>query len=229
MKRKIYSLFLYSMILSGAVSSCDTNKATADTSPSLSTVEETTEAATAQVSETEYKTMEPPEDGWTIEELMSVTYICGEQLSYPLTMNSFGNKVEIFEDTLKVQNNHGILHVMAELCSDNEFMGAAFFNKNSVDDISGDTPINTISFDTHSDFFEKNGSPIILNGVSFGDTKEELIDALGSKAKIKEETQTITYIFNGIQDLKFIASYDDQGCFGRITFYNLDNWDYEYK
>ena len=222
MKRKIYSLFLCSMILSGAVSGCDTNKATADTSPSLSTVEETTEAATAQVSETEYKTMEPPEDGWTIEELMSVTYVCGEQLSYPLTMNSFGNKVEIFEDTLKVQNNHGILHVMAELCSENEFMGAAFFNKNSVDDISGDTPINTISFDTHSDFFEKNGSPITLNGVSFGDTKEELIDALGSKVKINEEAYIITYIFDGIQDLKLTVRYDDQGRFCRITFYDLD-------
>lgn len=170
----------------------------------------------------EYETIKPPENGWTIEELMSVTYVCGKQLTYPLTMNSFGNKVEIFEDTLKVQNAKETPSVMAELCSDNEFMGAAFFNRGSVDDVSGDTPINTISFDTHSDFFKKNGSPIILNGVSFGDTKEELIDALGSKAKINEETYTITYIFNEIQDLKFIASYDDQGRFGRITFYNLD-------
>lgn len=170
----------------------------------------------------EYETIKPPEDGWTIEELMSVTYVCGKQLTYPLTMNSFGNKVEIFEDTLKVQNAKETPSVMAELCSDNEFMGAAFFNRGSVDDVSGDTPINTISFDTHSDFFEKNGSPIILNGVSFGDTKEELIDALGSKAKINEEAYTITYIFNEIQGLKFIASYDDHGCFGRITFYNLD-------
>ena len=218
MKRRILSVFLCSVMLAGVVSGCGTDTATTDTSLSSSTVEE----ATAQVTEAEYETMEPPEEGWTIEELMSVTYVCGEQLTYPLTMNSFGNKVEIFEDTLKVQNNHGILHVMAELCSDNEFMGAAFFNKNSVDDISGDTPINTIHFSTHSDFFEKSGSPIILNGVSFGDTKEELIDALGSKVKINEEAYIITYIFDEIQDLKFIASYDDQGCFGRITFYNLD-------
>ena len=222
MKRKILSVFLCSVMLAGVVSGCGTDTATTDTSPSSSTVEETTEAATAQVTETEYKTMEPPEGGWTIEELMSVTYVCGEQLSYPLTMNSFGNKVEIFEDTLKVHNAKDTPSVMAELCSDNEFMGAAFFNRDSVDDISGDTPINTISFDTHSDFFEKNGSPITLNGVSFGDTKEELIDALGSKAKTNEKTYTITYIFDEIQDLKFIASYDRQGRFDNITFYNLD-------
>ena len=222
MKRRIFSLFLCSMVLTGGLVGCDTDTATTDTSPSSSTVEETTEAGTVQVAETEYKTMKPPEEGWTIEELMSVTYICGEQLSYPLTMNSFGNKVEIFEDTLKVQNAKDTPSVMAELCSENEFVGAAFFNRDSVDDVSGDTPINTISFDTHSDFFEKNGSPITLNGVSFGDTKEELIDALGSKVKINEEAYIITYIFDEIQDLKFIASYDDQGCFGRITFYNLD-------
>ena len=211
MKRKMLSLFLCSFMLTCVVSGCDADESTANTSSSSSIVEET-----------EYKTMKPPEEGWTIEELMSVTYICGEQLSYPLTMNSFGNKVEIFEDTLKVQNAKDTPSVMAELCSENEFVGAAFFNRDSVDDVSGDTPINTISFDTHSDFFEKNGSPITLNGVSFGDTKEELIDALGSKVKINEEAYIITYIFDEIQDLKFIASYDDQGCFGRITFYNLD-------
>ncbi len=209
-------------MLAGVVSGCGTDTATTDTSPSSSTVEETTEAATAQVTETEYKTMEPPEGGWTIEELMSVTYVCGEQLSYPLTMNSFGNKVEIFEDTLKVHNAKDTPSVMAELCSENEFVGAAFFNRDSVDDVSGDTPINTISFDTHSDFFEKNGSPITLNGVSFGDTKEELIDALGSKVKINEEAYIITYIFDGIQDLKLTVRYDDQGRFCRITFYDLD-------
>ncbi len=61
-----------------------------------------------------------------------------------------------------------------------------------------------------------------MNGVSFGDTKEELIDALGSKVKINEETYTITYIFDEIQDLKLTVRYDDQGRFCRITFYDLD-------
>lgn len=208
--KKIFSVLLCISMLMCSATGCG-----ADNNSSI-------DSKTEQSKSIEYETIKPPEDGWTIEELMSVTYVCGKQLTYPLTMNSFGNKVEIFEDTLKVQNAKETPSVMAELCSDNEFMGAAFFNRGSVDDVSGDTPINTISFDTHSDFFEKNGSPIILNGVSFGDTKEELIDALGSKAKINEKTYTVTYIFDEIQDLKFIASYDDQGCFGRITFYNLD-------
>ena len=55
------------MVLTGGLVSCSTDKSTADTSLPSTTVEETTEAATAQVTETEYKTMEPPEGGWTIE------------------------------------------------------------------------------------------------------------------------------------------------------------------
>lgn len=35
----------------------------------------------------------PPEDGWTAEELMSVSYINNYSLSYPLTMESFGGGV----------------------------------------------------------------------------------------------------------------------------------------
>ena len=162
--KKIFSILLCISMLMCSATGCGT-----DNNSSI-------DSKTEQSQSSEYETIKPPEDGWTIEELMSVTYVCGKQLTYPLTMNSFGNKVEIFEDTLKVQNAKETPSVMAELCSDNEFMGAAFFNRGSVDDVSGDTPINTISFDTHSDFFEKNGSPIILNGVSFGDTKEELID-----------------------------------------------------
>lgn len=41
--------------------------------------------------------MEPPEGGWTIEELMSVTYLCGKQLTYPLTMEYLGEDFSIDE------------------------------------------------------------------------------------------------------------------------------------
>ena len=41
--------------------------------------------------------MEPPEAGWTIEELMSVTYLCGKQLTYPLTMEYLGEDFSLDE------------------------------------------------------------------------------------------------------------------------------------
>ncbi|MBQ6944195.1 MAG: hypothetical protein IJN43_07685 [Ruminococcus sp.] len=63
MKRKIFSLFICSMVLSGVVSSCNTDEVTVTTSQSSSTIEETTEAATFQVAETENRTINPPEEG----------------------------------------------------------------------------------------------------------------------------------------------------------------------
>lgn len=83
MKRKILSLFLCSVMLVGFILGYGTDKSTANTSLSSSTV-----------LKTGYKTTKPSKDGWTIEKLMSITYIYGEQLSYPITVNSFPDIVK---------------------------------------------------------------------------------------------------------------------------------------
>ena len=54
MKRKIFSLFLCSMVLTGGLVGCGTDTATTDTSLSSSTVEETT-----TIEETEEEEDEP--------------------------------------------------------------------------------------------------------------------------------------------------------------------------
>ena len=74
MKRKIFSLFICSMVLSGVVSSCNIDEVTVNTSQSSSTIEETTAAATFQVAETETRTIKPPEEGGTIDKLHQRLY-----------------------------------------------------------------------------------------------------------------------------------------------------------
>ncbi len=61
MIRKMLSLFLCSVMLVVTVTGCSTDNSTANTSPSSSTV-----------SKTEYKTMEPPENDWTIETISKI-------------------------------------------------------------------------------------------------------------------------------------------------------------
>lgn len=39
----------------------------------------------------EYKTVEPPEGGWTTEEIMNVTYLCDHKLNYPLSIEYLGD------------------------------------------------------------------------------------------------------------------------------------------
>lgn len=53
------------------------------------------------VPEEEQTVIAPPEDGWTAEELMSVSYFDGIRLSYPLTLRDLGSAYGIafdFED-----------------------------------------------------------------------------------------------------------------------------------
>lgn len=98
MKRKIFTLLLCSMILSGIVSGCGTDESTADTPSSSSSVEETTEASATQIAETGYKTIQPPEGGWTLAELNKVLYINGKNTELPFTLNKLGSDFQLGED-----------------------------------------------------------------------------------------------------------------------------------
>ena len=49
-----------------------------------------------------HKTMETPDDGWTMKELLSVTYLCDNQLSYPLTVESLGKDFSVDKDVMKI-------------------------------------------------------------------------------------------------------------------------------
>lgn len=207
MKRKIFSLFLCSMILSGAVSGCDTNKATADTSPSLSTVEETTEAATAQVSETEYKTMEPPEDGWTIEELMSVTYVCGKQLTYPLTMEYLGEDFSIDETSeIFSKSSDGF-----PLLYKNKSIGLVGFEKNSENSSDYDN-ITTIMFNTNVSSSALDC--IVVNGISLGSINTDVKSMIGTPCDKSTDGRYAYTIQNGddkFLDIIFIKKKDVAG------------------
>ncbi len=91
MKRKILCLFLYSVMLACVISGCGTDKYTANTSPSSSTV-----------SETEYKTMEPPAEVWTEQHFFDIAYICGKKVSLPVTLDSLGIDFEFDKKAFKL-------------------------------------------------------------------------------------------------------------------------------
>lgn len=48
-----------------------------------------------KIAEADMETIEPPEDGWTLEDLLSVTYIYGQKISYPCTLNDLGENFEL--------------------------------------------------------------------------------------------------------------------------------------
>jgi hypothetical protein len=57
-----------------------------------------------KLDEIEYKTIEPPEDGWTLELLNEVTYINGKDIDLPFCLNDLGDGFK-FSDIEYYDNN----------------------------------------------------------------------------------------------------------------------------
>ena len=207
MKRKILSVFLCSLMLAGTVSGCDADESTTDTSPSLSTVEETTEAPTVQVTEAEYKTMEPPEDGWTIEELMSVTYLCGKQLTYPLTMEYLGEDFSLDEANkteLKLSIGYPLLYKDKKI-------GLVTFKKNS-NQSSNHGDITSLMFNTNVSSSALDC--IVVNGISLGSINTDVKSMIGTPCDKSTDGRYAYTIQNGddkFLDIIFIKKKDVAG------------------
>ena len=165
MKRKILSLFLCSIVLTGGLVGCSTDKSTADTSLPSSTVEETIEAATDQVAETEYKTMDPPEEGWTIETIAPTIRLCGKSIELPFAIGSLG-------EDFKFRDNTGIVTY-----SGCEAFITAFKKNENIDDPYSKTIRKIASCEYYNDDNFQNF--FTINGIGIGSDKESVIAAFG--------------------------------------------------
>lgn len=184
------------MVLTGGLVGCNTDKSTADTSLSSSTVEEATEASTVQIKETEYKTMEPPEEGWTIEELMSVTYLCGKQLTYPLTVDDLPNEVG-----LDMENAGYARRCIAPMNINSEYFGNCVIEVNEKNESTG--MIESIIVD---EFTSKITNSIVVNGITIGSTERDLYENLGEPNEVYDTSiNTYKYYYDLQSKTKIIS------------------------
>ncbi|MDE6132106.1 MAG: hypothetical protein K2G04_01835, partial [Oscillospiraceae bacterium] len=91
----------------------------------------------------EMKTIEPPQNGWTLEDLLSVTYIYGNQIISPYTLESLGSNFTF--------DNNNVSEVENDMCSAHLYyknmpIAAVNFNESDSKKVNSDTLINTLSF-----------------------------------------------------------------------------------
>lgn len=198
MKRRILSLFLCSVILSGTVSGCVTEKATTDSLPSSLTVEKATE----------YKTIKLPKDGWTIETIAPTIRLCGKSIELPFTIGSLG-------EDFKFRDNTGIVTY-----SGHEAFITAFKENENIDDPYSKTIRKIASCEYYNDDNFQNS--FTINGIGIGSDKESVIAAFG-----QPDFQTDTsfeYYSNHIKTDKYLVRFS----FGNLNivqsmFVNLIN------
>ncbi len=132
----------------------------------------------------DYETMKAPEGGWTMEELLNVTYLCGKQLSYPLTVDDLGKDFTVDTDVQKIDNRY-----VTNINYKGEYFAPCIFGADNNTDsdlkyfssFAVDMPQNTKGFD------------FSLNGVGFDNTKDEILKALGTPDYQSDNTNIIHY------------------------------------
>lgn len=157
MKRKIYSLFLCSMILLGAICSCGHDEIVTQTGGNVIT----------DISAEE----------WTTEKLCEAVLINGKNISPICTLREFGDGFEIdTNDELGLVYREDNKSANAGILFSGKRVGYFSVMQCESEDKVFDSPLNSIIFDLESD--EKIEYPVSVNGVTIGSSSETMLKNL---------------------------------------------------
>lgn len=138
------------------------------------------------------KTIAPPEDGWTAEELMSVSYINDYSLSYPLTLESFGggvsfSSINFYSDEAEEGELwYTMICNNVNVDSENASFAAVSYGR-SEDNATAGEPVAKLQ--TFSDFAS-------FNGVRHDLPEEDIEKLLGKPDRIIElDNNFIEYVY----------------------------------
>ena len=172
--KKAFIMLLAAVMLISALPGCGSKVSSDGSVPEAesSAAEEADPVkSTDEVTEdTEYVTVPVPEGGWTTEEIMDVTYLCGRRLVHPLSMDDLGEGFSL-KNYDRIASKERL--VPASLC----YKGKQLANATVVK-VNGKRMIyNVVLFpDVCKVTYTE---PFIINGVGMYDTMEEVEAALG--------------------------------------------------
>ncbi len=182
MKKRIFSLFVCAALLMCSAVGCGKGNSSA----------------------AEYKTMEPPEDGWTIEELLSVTYLCGQQLSYPLTLESLGEDFSLNAGEMSYRETEKSV-IAGLLYNGNTCATIWQMSTNKFSEITNDMPIDAIEINSFSTGIEQ---PVVINGITFQADAEQVTAAFGKPDEVYDDNSIFTYYFNNDESKTLEFTFD---------------------
>ena len=126
----------------------------------------------------EYKTVEPPEGGWTTEEIMNVTYLCDHKLSYPLSIEYLGEDFSLSSYSKWLAKKR---LVPASL----SYKGNRLANATVVKPDDETMVYNIVLFPDTCEV--EDTEPFVINGVKMYDSFEDVLAALGDDYRYMDE------------------------------------------
>jgi len=171
----IVGMLIISLSLSGCKKPVET-----DVDAETKSIKQTVGEAADSESVTEIKTIEPPEDGWTHEQISEVMYLCGKPFSLPCMLEDLPDDFEIGK--IQYRNKDAELHTYitvngqdsgfydAQLLLDGESAGLAHYYENGTDKI-------VFSIDLSPDLYGRE--ILVINGINQNSSFLEIKQALG--------------------------------------------------
>ena len=215
MKKKTFALI---MVLTAAASvftgctSAESDSSSAKNISAESTSDNAAETSSGELdSISDHHVIEPPAEGWTADELMSVTYLYGKQLEYPLTLASFGDSFELRDQE---PNIAGYVHV--SLFHDDKIVGNVVFKEKTVDEVTNDTPIDQFMFIGDDSVPDS----LVINGKSIDTDYGDMTEYLGEVFENSDSSET--NVFYKTKDNSFnLRTTNKNGIFSIVSIYDL--------
>lgn len=199
MKRKIFNLILCTSILSGAVCGCGKNKS-AESSSNLMTSSITTQATTKHTTEPQTEKQSEFDFAKTLEQ----TYICGHQLSYPLTLGKLGDDFTIDPEGAFTSSGSG--KISCNVKYKGLHLGTFIFKGcENIEDITKDTEICSISIrNMDMNLFDVN--KISINSFVLHGTHDELYESVGKNYEFGVNENQVIYTDSNFGEFWFVFS-----------------------
>ncbi len=183
----IVGMLIISLSLSGCKNFVETDVG-AETQGITQAVNETTNSESV----TEIKIIEPPEDGWTHEQLSEVMYLCGESFSLPCKPDDISDRFECGElkkvdDGYITVNGEKTSYYEMSLMYNDELVGKACCYDDGNDKIVFAVQIRSMVV---------NERLLVLNGIYQETDFKHTTEALGVKIFNKEDIAKFKYIYN---------------------------------
>ena len=172
------------------------------------------QAEPTSVEVAEMKTIEPPKDGWTLDELMNVTYIYGKTINLPCTLNDLPKEFTCDKtDSLYFEEAN---YLSVTLNYNDEFIGSiGLQNCATPDDISEQSVVDRLFVSDWAN--DKNKDNIFVNGLLLNDDYEAVVEKLGTPDITEDYSLTYCDKNTGSEMLS-IALSDDKKILGILFF-----------
>lgn len=165
-------------------------------------------AVTESVEPTEIRTVEPPENDWTLNDLLSVTYIYGNQLTAPCTLESLGKDFSFDKSSFSESKNDESVIIGALNYNGNKI---AIINlvESDIKNINSNSVINRLIFNTM--YTNSGENTVIVNGIGLQSSKSQVIEIFGEPDFVPDyvgEDYCYVYYAEGTENKLLTINFD---------------------